>query len=147
MNRSNHIYDGYTQEGYVKSDFLIYNAVAFKYRPALVEERATIWDSGSPPRPLPKTLLLVAAQLEKKITEWDLKDDKGRDVPIKAKQLLQLPPNLFVALQDIVFGFGPSDINPLWPDVVKDQVEQEELVSALSGEDVGSSREKANLKN
>lgn len=133
MDHAGYIDDGYTQDAYLNGKERLHPPLRFKYRPALLEERLAIWDGTG--KPLLKICKQGAAQMEKKILEWDLKDRHGADVKITATNLLHLPSDMFLSLQDIVFGFQPCDADPLDASISTEKDDEGNLPSALPTSD------------
>lgn len=148
MNLCNHLNDGYTQKGYIQnSDRKLYKAMRFTYRPGLIEERAEIWGNEYRERPLKQSYQMTAVQLEKKILKWDVVDQDGKPVTITTRNILQLPSELFLVLQDVVFGFRPSDVDPQWEEETKKAEQALNLESAITGQDIGQTRDSSSAKN
>ncbi len=146
MIRASYFEDGYTRSGYIAPAPLMHAGLRFTYRPALVEERSQLNDAA---RQLASHLYdrHVAAFTSEKLVVWDLTDSQHEPVPISARALLRLHPDVFVRLNRVVLGWVASDVDPDWPQETCDQAREEELAAALADSTVGEVREEHDAKN
>ena len=123
--------DGYTEAGYIKANEQLYPELRFTFRPVLTELRsqhiASIEKVAADAYDR-KTAAIVAEHL----TEWSVLDAKDQPVPITAKNILRLKPQLFVRLYGIVMGLDGSDVDPQWNDAQKQQQDNLLCESALT---------------
>ena len=100
--------DGYNRDGYVAAAPGRYDALAFKYRPALPDERwLFVRQQDNDGRAYAKR---AAAMLDAHVLEWDAKDSKDQPVAKSAAAMLKLHPELFNAMVDQVMGYTAADV-------------------------------------
>ena len=142
----NYIPDGYTQPGYIEAVAGLHGSLRFSYRPYTSEERAKTMlpiNQASPDRR--PTLYMQA--IIKKLTAWDLVDQKEQALPISIATLRVLVPTLFDVLVDVVLGFRPSDVDPLWTADEQDENAAAVADSMANGVTVGQITEATDEKN
>lgn len=128
---ANYIHDGYTRSGYIAADpQRAHGAIRFVYRPMLVQNRDTIiaktrqlTDEGG--------TVLAARSIAGQLVSWDLKNEKGEDVPIEYLHVLRVQPKLFNRMQAvIVLGTEGGDPDP---EVKQPGPTTDSLEAALAG--------------
>jgi hypothetical protein len=146
MPCANFIADGYTQPGYVQPVERLHNALRFRFRPVLAEERGRLADMASTATAA-GCLRQAAALLAEKLVAWDIADPLGNDVDISPANVLRLQPELLLKLQQIVLGVVASDLDPRWPDEQVNRLAEEELAAAAAGCSIGEARQQESEKN
>lgn len=106
----NYIADGHNEAGYIAEQPGIYSACRFKYRRMLHLGRSKYADDSRPSA-------VAAAKatydvLSRHIVEWDVLDASGAPLPITAKNVALLAPDLIMVMFNIVAGMSPSDADP-----------------------------------
>jgi hypothetical protein len=135
-----------TSKAFVRAVAGLYPDVRFTYRPALVEEREIVIAPNRDAKP-DAIVRKTAAFVADKLAEWDVKDSKGNAVEKSAANLLRLQPALYDRFVGIVLGYLPTDIDPTWPEAVKEKEAEEQHESALTGDELAAVRERADAKN
>jgi hypothetical protein len=143
---ANFIADGYTQPGYILPVERLHDALRFRFRPVLAEERSLLADSALTATAA-SYLRQVAALVAEKLVDWNVTDPQGNDVEISPANVLRLQPELLLKLQQIVLGVVASDIDPRWPDEQVDRLAEEELAATAGGCSIGEAREQESEKN
>lgn len=149
MSREAYIGDGYTEDGYIKEEPLLYGEVRFKYRPAMPEERSAIMERIDKAKDGPHSHRIAAAELKKHLASWDLDkpnpkfkseeqtpDESPRvALEITAANILGLRFKLYDRLMGIViYGLEGGDVDPEAKNDAKQAAEDDaHLESALSG--------------
>jgi hypothetical protein len=127
--------DGYTEKGYIQPLDLVHPAVRFTYRPTLIEERGELRGKIALETKEARREQLTAAALAKHLLSWDVRDKSGNVVPTTANFVLRVKPALFDRLAMIVlFGNEGGDVDPEWTESEKRNHREEELASAVSGD-------------
>lgn len=98
--------DGYQKDGQVAAEPGLHGALAFRFRPALLEERLEFARDGTAGRAYAKK---AAALLDKHVIDWEAKDGKGQTVQKSADAFLRLHPNVFNKMVDQVLGYTAAD--------------------------------------
>ena len=109
------IRDGFTFRGYIAARECLHDELRFTYRPTTVTERRELINKmrdkgGKHPEKI------EAAHMAGKLRSWNVADDSGDEVPIKAETILVLSPPVYDRLFAIVMGNDTSDVDPEWPD-------------------------------
>jgi len=146
MPSANFIADGYTQPGYVQPVARLHDALRFRFRPVLAEERSRLTDSAQSATAT-GYLRQVAALLAEKLVDWDIADPLGNEVEISPANVLRLHPELLLKLQQIVLGAVASDLDPRWPDEQINRLADEELAATAAGCSIGEARQRESEKN
>jgi hypothetical protein len=141
---SNFIADGYTQPGYIQPVERLYDAMRFRFRPVLTEERSRLTEAATTSAGF---LRQMAALVAEKLVEWDIRDPLGNDVEISPAHVLRLQPELLVKLQQIVLGAVASDLDPDWADEQINRLADEELAASTVGCTIGEARQQESEKN
>jgi len=127
-----YIPDGYERDGYIAEEPRLYPAVKFRYRPMLAQDRSQIQHAFAQAAEHPrKQDELMAKAIESRVVQWDLIKQDGEPVPVKAREMVRLQPNMLYKLYAIVAGNIPSDEAPS-PDLCNS--DDGELDAALRGE-------------
>lgn len=112
-----YIHDGYTRMGYVKGVPLLYPSVRFEYRVMLTAQRlglarrlASMQDDNDATASETESAKAIAGQM----ASWDLKDNRGKVVPLKPESFLRVEANLSMRIGDIVMGNVVTDVDPQW---------------------------------
>lgn len=140
--------DGTLEDGFIKEFKSVHPACSFRYRPMLLEQRASMVKKCAVMRDAAQAELIVASELAKHIKEWDLVDREGVTVPIEGKTIAKLKFAMFNRLAGIVlYGTEGSDDNP--EKQTEERVYDAELaaISAVEEKCEGDVRVEANLKN
>jgi hypothetical protein len=145
MRCANFIADGYTQPGYIRPVERLYDAMRFRFRPVLAEERNRLIDvAGSS---IAGYTRQMAALMAEKMVDWDITDHLGNEVELSAANLLRLQPELSLKLQQIVLGAIASDVDPRWSDEQVNRLAEEELAATVAGCTIGEARQQESEKN
>lgn len=148
MKRSNVIYDGYNQEGYILAEPRMHEELRFTYRPVLIAERdkflAEARDPAAPPGTFSK---LSAALVATKIKKWSLVDDQDRPQSISKETMLTITPTLFTKICDVVLGFTASDEDPTWTKAQAQAYDEAAAEARMLGVGHAEARENIEAKN
>jgi hypothetical protein len=140
------IADGYTQPGYIQPVDRLHDAMRFRFRPVLIEERSRLSDLATTVSSA-GYLRQMAALLAEKLVTWDVTDHLGNEVEVSAANLLRLQPELLLKLERIVLGVLPSDVDPRWSAEQINRLTDEEFVAATAGCTIGEARQQESEKN
>ena len=146
MPCANFIADGYTQPGYIQPVDRLHNALRFRFRPVLADERSRLTDTA-PTTTAAGYLRQVAALLAEKLVDWDIADPLGNAVDVSPSNVLRLQPELLLKLQQIVLGVMASDLDPRWPDEQINRLAEEDLAATAAGCSIGEARQQESEKN
>ena len=125
--------DGYTRNGYIKEEPLLYPAVRFQYRPLLTGDQAVIQRAINISPDARQQEQIAAETIVNRVVSWDIVDDKGHDLPITASNALRIPPVLFNRIHKCCMGREGGDADPQWGDVEVDAVSERQFREALAG--------------
>ncbi len=128
--------DGWTDSGTIAAWPRLYPAVKITWRPMLTTEIAEHFDRAAELK-APQARQLIAATLTNRLKSWDLKDEKGQVLPIKADVLLKVKDQLFQRLWLVVMGREPPDER----EGATPAEQQDELADVLKAAETGRSVE------
>lgn len=141
--------DGYTLPGFI-DESPMNEAIRFQYRAVSSEQQTMIEaslkgleDTKSNPARYYKQADVIVSRL----VSWDVKDEKGESLPIKAKTLRTLSATVFWRLYGIIMGNVPSDFDPTWDDETKTEENHLQSEAAEQGVAVAKIREAEDEKN
>lgn len=141
-----HIGDGYEESGVITGIPGLYPTIFIRWRPMLIEERATYLKTAERLSGV-QLRQLAASRMERHLTEWDVKDAGDHVVPITVASLMRLKERLFNRLFSIISNEEP-------PDIITDQDDDEAQATvadlaraAEEGRGVAEVREERQRKN
>lgn len=146
MSVQNWYHDGYSREdGFIKEEPRLYNALRFKWRPVTVQQRSVVYrlmDDAVAANDPNKAESISADAMVRALISWDLKDQNGKDVPISVANVLRLQPNLGVRLFRILMGREAPDEDSIVTPAAREAQVQDALTAAF-----GKSPEEEDAKN
>ena len=147
MKLTNYIPKNFLQSGYIALVPRLHDALRFKYRPAVVLERAEL-RAAAAADPQGGLERCAAALLLNKLACWDYHGpDSSAILPITRENLLEMHGEVFSKLYQVVFGMRPSDIDPMWPAEKVAEQTRDERQAAAQACSIGEVREERYEKN
>lgn len=84
-----------------------YEAIVFRYRPAIFEDVCVYQDAGQGKKRAQATIkLLMGAPTSPCLRSWDLTDSRGEPIPITEATLKVVPPPMLDKMLNIVAGYA-----------------------------------------
>ena len=154
MTSANFIADGYTQPGYILPVDRLHDALRFRFRPVLAEERSL---RAFPLRLGPDHATAAHCYLRRgggaagrKTSSIGISPTPARQATSRSRRptccVCSLELSAF-KLQQIVLGVVASDIDPRWPDEQINRLAEEELAATAGGCSIGEARQQESEKN
>ena len=138
--------DVYSEAGFITGVPRLYESLRFRFRPFMPSERSKVV-SDLDRLPMDKRDLLIAKEMKRHLTEWNLTDAKDSPVALDAATLLKLKPGLFYRLWSVVLGTEAPDVDE--GEQTETLIEQldNEIAAGATGQVVGDVREEKELGN
>ena len=138
--------DGYTETGVLNEVAGVYPRLQFTYRRLTAEEFAE-WSQLAMPLTEQQTQNLIAEYLAARISDWDVKDQKGEKAAVDVKTTRRLVRSLSQKLWRIVAGLEGPDVVIGQSAGDADAAYQAALQAARSKRPLVEVREEAERKN
>ncbi len=133
----NIIRDGYTKDGYIAAVERLHDELRFKFRPMLPEQLESL-SAAVEKADASKASLLVAAAMQKHVTEWGETWEAPECLPASliVDNFRRLHPLVLAKLRRIVEGVSAGDLDPK---STSKPTEVDEYIAGLEAELAGQS--------
>lgn len=116
--------DGYTRRCYIRAVHNLYPDIRFEFRPTTLMERSELVDVYERQKSTSRKNEIIAKYIASKIVSWDIALGSKADgdvAPITAKSIIELSPDLFSRMRNIVaFMQDGGDVDPDDPEESKE---------------------------